>query len=80
MSIDATAHSQPATFKPAVDLLDLSETRAALRGISRTLLYSLIESGDLHRVKLGSRAFITADSVNAYLLRQVEAGAMDGAA
>lgn len=43
--------------------------RAALGGISRPTVYSLINRGELTHVHIGRRAFVTAASVNAYIER-----------
>lgn len=48
-------------------LLSLPEVSAALGGISRSTVYNLIRTGQLTRVNIGSRAFITSDSLTAYL-------------
>jgi excisionase family DNA binding protein len=44
-------------------------------GISRRAVYTLIDGGQLQRVKIGRRALVTADSLNAYVARLVEAAA-----
>jgi excisionase family DNA binding protein len=51
-------------------LLSIEQARQELGGISRTTVYELINSGQLHRVKIGSRALITSESLAAYLVRQ----------
>lgn len=48
-------------------LLSIADVRAALGGISRTTVYHLIDEGLLARVNIGRRAFITSDSLDAYL-------------
>lgn len=50
-------------------LLPYAEAMAALGGISRTTLWDLVTSGQVVRVKIGARAFITAKSVAAYVDR-----------
>jgi excisionase family DNA binding protein len=44
-------------------------------GISRRAVYTLIDGGQLQRVKIGRRALVTADLLNAYVARLVEAAA-----
>ncbi|MEE6179205.1 DNA-binding protein [Mycobacterium sp. 050134] len=48
-------------------LLSLPQAQAALGGISLTLLYKLIDTGSVTRVKIGRRAFITQASVAAFV-------------
>lgn len=45
------------------------EVMELLGGIGRTTLHELVVSGDLEKVKVGRRAFITAESIDAYLDR-----------
>lgn len=63
--------------EPNLLLLSYDEARfVALGGISRTTLWELINRGELTRVKIGSRAFITTESIAAYVERlKVAAGA-----
>ena len=49
------------------ELLKISDAQAILGGISRPMIYRLVDKGQLTRVKLGSRAFITRASVHGYL-------------
>lgn len=46
-----------------------------LGGITRPTLYRLINAGELDRVKIGTRTFITAMSLRAYVERQMKASA-----
>jgi hypothetical protein len=48
-------------------LLPYHEARAALGGIGRTTLWQLIASGQLVKVNIGRRGFITAESIAAYV-------------
>lgn len=48
-------------------LIPIPDICAALGGISRTTVYNLIARGDLVRVNIGTRAFVTSDSLTAYL-------------
>jgi hypothetical protein len=48
-------------------LLPYDEARAALGGIGRTTLWELITSGQLVKVNIGRRGFITAESIAAYV-------------
>lgn len=53
-------------------LMSVSEAWNYL-GISRALLYQLIGRGEVLRVRLGGLAFVTRESVDAYIERQIEA-------
>ena len=46
-----------------------------LGGITRPTLYRLINGGEIDRVKIGTRMFITATSLRAYVDRQMKASA-----
>ncbi len=54
-------------------LVPYPETMAQLGGIGRTTLYELIDHGELVRVNIGRRGFITAKSLAAYVDRLSEA-------
>jgi excisionase family DNA binding protein len=47
-------------------ILSIPEVREALP-VSRTSVYNLVDQGELQRVKIGDRTFITAESVKRYL-------------
>ena len=53
--------------------------RDALGGVCRATIYGLVNRGELVKVNLGRRAFITADSLEAYIER-LEGRAPAGAA
>lgn len=50
-------------------LLPYTEAMAALGGISRTTLWDLVNDGQVVRVKIGARGFITAKSIAEYVDR-----------
>ncbi|BCO40589.1 hypothetical protein MINTM001_17280 [Mycobacterium paraintracellulare] len=50
-------------------LLPQGEVRTLLGGISRTKVWELVNAGELVRVNIGTRSFITAKSVAAYVDR-----------
>lgn len=50
-------------------LMPYDSARSLLGGIGRTTLYQLIEAGEIQRVKIGNRAFITARSLTDYVER-----------
>jgi hypothetical protein len=50
-------------------LMPYPEVRKVLGGIGNTKLWELIEAGELERVRIGTRAFVTAESVSAYVER-----------
>lgn len=55
----------PVTELP--NLVSIADTQARLGGVSRTTVYKLIDDGKLKRAKVGARAMITRDSLEAYL-------------
>lgn len=54
-------------------LVPINDARALLGGISRTTVYELIDRGELVKVKIGARGFVTAKSIAAYVERLTEA-------
>jgi hypothetical protein len=54
-------------------LVSIPDTRKALGGIGRTTIYDLINRGELVKVNIGTRGFITAKSLAAYVDRITEA-------
>jgi hypothetical protein len=55
-------------------LVPYDEARCVvLGGISRTTLWELVKAGELTKVKIGTRGFITAKSLAAYVDRLTEA-------
>ena len=55
-------------------LVPIDQAQSELGGIGRTTLYRLIEEGHLVRANIGRRAFITGDSIAAYIETIVAAG------
>lgn len=53
-------------------LVPYNVARHQLGGIGRTTLYELVEHGELERVNIGRRGFITARSLAAYVNRLSE--------
>lgn len=54
-------------------LIPIEEARTTrLGGIGRTTVYRLINAGELTRVNIGRRAFITANSIEAYIANLTE--------
>jgi predicted DNA-binding transcriptional regulator AlpA len=49
--------------------LSIPKTQATLGGLSRSAIYELIARGDLVRVKIGRRSFITEQSIADYTQR-----------
>lgn len=68
--MDTTTHQDTT---PLLD--DLPGAGRLLGGTSRSTLYRLIERGELDAVKLGSRTFITRDSIVALIERRTMAHA-----
>ncbi|WP_111512245.1 helix-turn-helix domain-containing protein [Mycobacterium kyogaense] len=54
-------------------LFAVPEACASLGGISRTTLWELVSRGELTRVNVGRRTFVTAKSLAAYVDRLTEA-------
>jgi excisionase family DNA binding protein len=50
-------------------LVSIDDACAALGGISRVIVYELINKGELERVKIGRRSFITLQALSAYVDR-----------
>lgn len=50
-------------------LVPIPDTCTRLGGICRTTVYDLINRGDLIKVNIGKRGFITAESITAYVDR-----------
>lgn len=48
-------------------LVPIEDAQQELGGIGRTTLYRLIEQGHLVRANIGRRAFITGESIAAYI-------------
>ena len=60
-------------------LMPLPEAQYRVGGIGKSKLYMLVEEGDLVKVNVGTRAFITSDSVDAYIERLAAAAAAETA-
>jgi excisionase family DNA binding protein len=58
-------------------LVPIPEVRHNLGGLGRTTIYDMIDRGELVRVKIGTRAFITAESLAAYVDRITAAASTD---
>jgi predicted DNA-binding transcriptional regulator AlpA len=54
-------------------LVPINDTRRLLGGLSRTTVYELIDRGELAKVKIGARAFVTGKSIAAYVDRLTQA-------
>jgi hypothetical protein len=54
-------------------LVPVPSTCARLGGVSRTTVYELVKQGQLVKVNIGRRGFITAKSLEAYVNRLSEA-------
>jgi hypothetical protein len=50
-------------------LVPTPEARVVLGGVGHTTLYELFKSGELTKVNIGRRAFVTAKSLEAYVNR-----------
>jgi hypothetical protein len=54
-------------------LVPITSTCDVLGGVSRTTVYALVNEGELVKVNIGRRGFITAESLVAYVDRLSEA-------
>jgi hypothetical protein len=52
-----------------------NEAGRAMGGISRRQVYRLIQRGELTKVQIGTRTFVTAESIRAYVDRLTETSA-----
>lgn len=63
-------------------LVPIPETRRLLGNIGHSTVYELVGRGELVKVNIGRRAFVTSDSINAYMDRLAahgrEVGGADG--
>ena len=59
--------------------MSIPETRHILGDVGRTKVYGLMDNGELERVKVGSRAFVTSLSIDRYLDRLSDAAAAESA-
>ncbi len=50
-------------------LVSIPETRAILGGIGHTTVYELVNRGEIVKVNIGRRGFITSESLEAYMDR-----------
>lgn len=50
-------------------LVPIPEARQRLGGIGHTTVYELIKRGDIVKVNIGRRGFITSESLEAYMDR-----------
>ncbi len=61
------------TISPGQLLVPIPDTCSKLGGVSRTTVYALVNEGELVKVNIGRRGFITAESLAAYVNRLAEA-------
>lgn len=70
MHDDASRGARP----PAEALIAIGKVnQPEIGGISRRQVYKLIDAGELQRVKIGARAFLVRESIDAYIARLVGA-------
>jgi hypothetical protein len=58
--------------QPGRVLLPYREARHTLGGISAPILHRMIDNGDIDRVRIGKRCFITAESIDRFIANQLE--------
>lgn len=61
------------TTGPGQLLVPIPDTCSKLGGVSRTTIYDLVNRGELVKVNIGRRGFITGESLAAYVDRLSEA-------
>lgn len=61
--------------RPERLLYDIPEASAMLGYLGRTSVFALMKDGSLERVKIGSRTFVTAESLRNYVVSLARAGA-----
>lgn len=54
-------------------LISIPDTQFKLGGVSRATVYRLVSDGQLTKVSIGTRGFITTKSIAAYVNRLAEA-------
>lgn len=66
MPISAHNHQESSPSSPGYEpkLVDIPTARHLLGGIGKTRLYEYFYTGDLTRVKVGSRTCVTVSSIN----------------
>lgn len=50
-------------------LISIPEAQGVLGGLGRTTVYELVKRGDIARVKIGRRSFVTVESLESYIDR-----------
>jgi predicted DNA-binding transcriptional regulator AlpA len=73
LSIPALAPPLPSVEK-LPPLVAMPEVPSYLGKISRSNVYKLVDAGELTRVHIGSRAFITGESITAFLSKVLSSG------
>jgi hypothetical protein len=61
------------TISPGQLLVPIPDSCSMLGRVSRTTVYDLVNKGELVKVNIGRRGFITAESLAAYVDRLAEA-------
>lgn len=56
-------------------LVPIPEVGQSLGGIGRTMIYELVKRGEIVKVNIGRRSFITSESLGAYVDRLTAATA-----
>jgi predicted DNA-binding transcriptional regulator AlpA len=54
---------------PVRRLVPIPEVRRVLGGIGHTTVYELIKKGEIEKVNIGRRGFVTSESLEAYMDR-----------
>lgn len=68
-SRDKYFYSPIETKHMSQQLISIPDSCTALGNVSRTTLYELVNAGELTKVNIGRRGFITAKSIAAYVDR-----------
>lgn len=66
------------TISPERLLTPIDRARAVLGDVGRTKVYELVNAGEIVKVSIGRRSFITTESLAAYVDRLSEAASARG--
>lgn len=61
-------------------LVPITEARHELGGIGRSTIYEMVDRGEIVKVNIGRRSFITAESLAEYVARLTADAVQGGAA
>jgi len=68
-AVNREQHGDDMTISPEQLLVPIPAACAKLGNVSRTTIYALVNQGELTKVNIGRRGFITAKSIETYVSR-----------